>query len=88
VGLTQGGIEYRYDQLRISTCIYKEVPLISNLQLTGTLSAAGCLLCYRPTVFFRHLRLTALSFTQRKNQARFLKKIFISFFFYFLKNLT
>jgi len=48
----------------------KGVYLKSKLQNTETWSSPAwppCRLCYRPVVFFRHLRLTALSFSQETN---------------------
>ena len=49
-------------------------------QDTGTWSAAAWLplrLCYRPTVFFHHLRLTVLPFPQKKKNRRALKYCYV-----------
>ena len=51
------------------TCIYTGVHMKSELQRTGTRSAAECppcCLCHRSAVFFRHVYVTALSFPYGK----------------------
>jgi hypothetical protein len=64
--------------------IYKGVKFRSELQHTGTWSAAAWplrRLCYRPAVFFRHFHLAALSFRQWKIRSDLEN---ILFFFIFL----
>ena len=56
-GPAQVGTEYTHGQL-FTVCVYKSVQFQSKLQHTGN--------CYRPTVFFRHLSLIALSLPQEK----------------------
>jgi hypothetical protein len=71
------------------TLVDKIVQLKSKIQHIGTWSAAALplrRLCYLPALFFRLLRLIALSFQQGKNSQRFKKIVF--FFFTFLKLLT
>jgi hypothetical protein len=71
-----------------TTYVYKTaVQLKAKLQHTGTWLAAAlppCRLCYRSTVLFCHLRLTALAFPQRKILRAF-KTFYCSFFFTFWK---
>ena len=53
----------------VCVCLYKRVQLKSEVWKARMWSAAAWLprrLCYRPAVFFRHLRLKALSFRRRK----------------------
>jgi len=80
---TEIGIGYTYgDQCMYAVC--KAVQLKSKLHHVVTCSAAARpsrSLCYRPTVFFRHFRLTTLSFRKGKMLASFQKYfIFILLF--------
>jgi len=57
----------------------KRIPVKSNIRHIGTRSVSGWqayLLCYRPAVLFRRLRLNALIFSQEKNFAH-VSKIFL-----------
>ena len=67
-------------------CSHREFSWNPNSQYTRTWSVAAWpprRLCYRPAVFFCHIRLTALSFPHGKKFGARFKKLF---FFYFFKN--
>ena len=71
-----------YGQIYI--CIYRQVHLKSKTRHTGTSSAAvqKChSLGYRSVVFFRQLRLNALSFPRGQNRLAFKKMSFFSCLF-------
>ena len=75
------GIVYRCGQLCMYS-VYKAVQLKSKLHHVVTWSAAARpsrRLCYSPTVFFHHYRLTAHSFLQEK-----IRGLFHKYFFFFL----
>ena len=72
---------------RARACVYNEVLLKSVTQHTEALLAAagqGLRLFYRPAVFFRHFRFTALSFARGKT-GRACQKCYSSDFFTSLK---
>jgi hypothetical protein len=81
------GIKCTYGQLYNYT--HEVLHSKSKLQHTLKLSTAAWplrLICCRPAGMFRHLRLTALSFPQRKIRHSF-QKIYYSIFFYLFLNL-
>lgn len=73
-------------RMHVTNCsIEKGVKLKGKLQSPGTGSAAARrprLLCYRLTVFSRHLRLISRSFLKKKS-ARFLKCYFFTLSYFF-----
>ena len=72
--------EWAYTRSLIKAIIFKAVQLKYKLQHTGTLSAAAWpsrRLCFCPSIFFRHLRPTALPFPQGKIRCAFQKRYYI-----------
>jgi len=72
--------EWAYTWSIINAIIFKAAQLKYKLHHTVTLSATAWpswRLCYRPSVFYRHLRLTALPFPQGKIRCAFQKCYYI-----------